>query len=128
MVDGLILKELKTTPFPPGAVTVAELLAEAPPYVPVTLTVVGELTAPATTETLPEDEPAGMKTADGTGRADALLDDKATCAPPVGAGPSKLSVTVAVAPLNTVVGLIEIPLIVAPDVVKLSIADQSPYC
>jgi hypothetical protein len=85
------------------------------------------VTDPATTETLPVEAPAATGTTAGAGKAVVLLDDNVTCAPPPGAGPPSVTVTVAVAPLSTVVGLTERPLMAGPTVVKLNIDDHVPY-
>ena len=86
-----------------GAVTVMVAVCVVPPYLAVITEVVVELTVlVATEEVVAEVAPAGTVRVAGTVAAAVLLLDRATSAPPVGAG--AVSVTVAVADGSTLHG------------------------
>ena len=71
--------------------------------------------------------PADMVRLDGTGKAELLVVARLTCAPLAGAGPFKVTVTVADDPLVIVDGLIATLVKVGADVVRLKTVDQFPY-
>ena len=91
-----------------------------------TVTAAEVLTLPLVTETLAFVFPAVIGRVDGTGKAEILELVSVTCAPPVGAGPFKVTDTVAEAPLVIVVGLIVMLDKDGPLVAKLKIPDQFP--
>ena len=72
------------------------------------------------TEKLPLLCPAEMAKLEGTGKAELLL-DRLTVAPPAGAGPLSVIVTVADCPAVTVLGFIESPVSVTAAVATFTV-------
>jgi hypothetical protein len=106
MVVGLTPIELKATAAAAGiTVTVASLTTPPEPASEVTLVAVA--TVPVVTVKLALDCPAGIMYGEATGSAVMLPLPTNTCAPPAGAGPLNVKVSVTVAPEVTVAGLME---------------------
>ena len=102
-LDGFSVNEERVTC---GGVTVSEPVLFAPPKEAEIVTVVDAATAPVVTVKLALLPPAATVTLDGTAAAPGLLLERETTAPPVGAGPLRVTVPVDdCVPPVTLVGL-----------------------
>lgn len=108
-VDGVTDKELRASPLPVLAATVTLADRLPPLYVAITTAVaVAVIVVLDCAETLVVLWPAGTVKFDGTGNA-MLFEERLIVAPPDGAGALSVNDSVALAPLATVLGLIEKP-------------------
>ena len=87
-------------------VTVSVAVREAPPEVPVIVTVIGAVTALVSTCSHPDAAPAGISTLGGSGSAALLLVSEITL-PQAGAGPLSATERVVIVPPFTDAGLVD---------------------
>jgi hypothetical protein len=94
---------LSDSPDAVGGFTVSVVCSEAELNVAVIVEGVAEATGVVVTANVAEDEPAGIETVVGTA-AEELLEVRPIVNPPVGAGPSSVTVPVELVPPVTLVG------------------------